>query len=273
MKLRVGVLQFNIALGDRAKNLETLKRSLKTYLTQSDLPTALVIPEIWDVGYALDRAEELADPEGKSSAEFLGNLARQYGIWFAGGTILSSTGGSGFANRGQVINPDGELVAQYDKVHLIRLMDEDKYFTPGKEKCIFEIEGIRGGYMTCYDIRFCEWVRAYALEGIKILFVGAQWPESRIEHWEVLLRARAIENQIYIVACNRCGITEGSRFGGRSMIIGPKGEILFKAGDGEEAGFAELDTDEVDSTRKFLTVFDDRVPELYGKLAEKTLAQ
>lgn len=261
MKLRVGVFQFDVILGDREQNRATLKRLLNR-VTPSEIPTVLAIPEIWDVGYALTRARELADSEGKNAAEYLGRLAKKYKVWFAGGTVLASTK-KGLANRGLVIDPSGNLIEYYDKVHLIRLMDEDKYFVPGRRACLFNIEDVRCGVVTCYDIRFCEWLRTYALDGVKILFVGAEWPASRIDHWETLLRARAIENQMYVVACNRCGVTEGSLFGGRSMILGPKGEVLFQASTMEEIGLVEIDTEEVDKTRNFLTVFNDRAPGLY----------
>lgn len=265
MKIRVGVLQFDIALGDRERNRATLRRWLSSALVPSELPTAVTVPEIWDVGYALDRAGQLADPEGAGAAEFLGSAAREYGVWFVGGSVLASTS-EGFANRSQVIDPQGRLVAHYDKAHLIRLMDEDKYFVPGRTTCRFDLAGVKAGCVICYDIRFCEWVRLYALEGAEVLFVSAEWPASRIDHWEALLRARAIENQMFVVACNRCGATNGTRFGGRSMILGPKGETLFRAGEGEEAGFVTIDTDEVARTRSFLTVFKDRAPEAYGAL-------
>ncbi len=267
MKLRVGVLQFDIALGERERNRATLRRLLASSLVSSELPTAVTVPEIWDVGYALDRAGELADPEGAGAAEFLGAAAREHGVWFVGGSVLASTP-RGFANRAQVIDPKGRLVDHYDKVHLIRLMDEDKHFVPGRRACRFDLSGVSAGCVVCYDIRFCEWVRTYAVEGAEVLFVSAEWPMSRIDHWEALLRARAIENQMFVVACNRCGTTNGARFGGRSMILGPKGEVLFRAGEGEEAGFVTIDTDEVAGTRKFLTVFDDRVPEIYCPLTK-----
>lgn len=268
MKIRVGVLQLDVALGDRARNQETLRRRLASALVPSDLPTVVTVPEIWDVGYALDRAGELADPEGAAAAEFLGAAAREYGVWFAGGSVLASVP-EGFVNRAQVIAPDGRLVDYYDKAHLIRLMDEDKHFIPGRRPCRFDLDGVSAGCVVCYDIRFCEWVRTYAIEGTELLFVSAQWPLSRIDQWEALLRARAIENQMFVVACNRCGATDGTRFGGRSLILGPKGETLFRAGEGEGegAGFAEIDTDEVRKARKFLTVFEDRVPEIYGSLS------
>ena len=263
MKIRVGVLQFDIALGDREQNRATLRRMLASALAPSGLPTTATLPEIWDVGYALDRAGELADPEGAGAAEFLGKTAREHGVWFVGGSVLASTP-RGLVNRAQVIDPQGRLAAYYDKAHLIRLMHEDKYFVPGRRMCRFNLAGIEAGGVVCYDIRFCEWVRAYAVGGMEILFVSAEWPSSRIEHWEALLRARAIENQTFVVACNRCGTTKGTRFGGRSMILSPTGETLFRAGDdGEEAGFITIEMDEVARTRKFLTVFEDRAPELY----------
>ncbi|MDD2452873.1 MAG: carbon-nitrogen family hydrolase, partial [Synergistaceae bacterium] len=100
--------------------------------------------------------------------------------------------------------------------------------------------------------------------GTEVLFVSAEWPSARADHWKTLLRARAIENQMFVVACNRCGTTGDTHFGGGSMIIGPKGEVLFEGGEGEEAGFVTIDLDEVSRFRNFLTVFNDRVPEIYG---------
>lgn len=271
MKLRVGVLQFDIALGERGRNRETLTRLLESALTPSELPTTVTVPEIWDVGYALDRAADLADPEGAGASQFLGTLARRHGVWFAGGSVLASTS-QGFANRAQVIDPRGRLVDHYDKVHLIRLMDEDKHFIPGRRTCRFDLDGVAAGCVVCYDIRFCEWIRTYALAGVEVLFVSAEWPMSRIEHWEVLLRARAIENQMFVVACNRCGTTGRSRFGGRSMILDPKGETLFQAGEDEAAGFVTIDTDEAAAVRRFLTVFEDRAPEIYRAVSEERKA-
>ena len=113
MKIRVGILQFDIALGDRERNRETLRRSLTSALTPSELPTAVVVPEIWDVGYALDSSDELADPEGGGNAAFLGETAREQGVWFVGGSVLASTP-KGFVNRAQVIDPQGQVVDYYD---------------------------------------------------------------------------------------------------------------------------------------------------------------
>ena len=263
MKLRVGIFQFDVVLGDAEANKRKIGHWMETFCEKSDLPTAIVVPEMWTVGYCLDRAAELADEEGRQTAKFLGDLARRHNVWFVGGSTLASVPG-GFANRGQVVSPDGKLVKNYDKAHLIRLMEEDKYFIAGREPSLFDLAGVKAGNVICYDIRFCEWIRRYALAGAEALFVAAQWPASRALHWDVLLRARAIENQMFVVACNRTGTSGNTAFDGASTVIDPYGEILLKAGRDEEAAFTVIETSRASEFRNFLTVFKDRVPEIYS---------
>lgn len=260
--MRIGIFQFDVRLGEPEANHHLVERALEEESAKGALPRALVLPELWSTGYALERANELASPEGKESARFLGELAKRYGMWFVGGSVLAKTTG-GFANRAQVINPKGELVATYDKIHLIRLMEEDKYFIRGRKRCLFDLDGIKAACVICYDIRFPELARRLALEGAKILFVSSEWPKERIEHWRILLSSRAIENQMYVVACNRCGSSAGTTFGGHSMIIDPWGSILYEAEEEEAFGTAEVDIAKVDEVRKFLPVFEDRLPEAY----------
>ncbi len=260
--MKVGIVQLDVKLGKPAENFKKVAQMLEGENAKGALPRALVLPELWSTGYALERADELASPEGIESAHFLGELAKRYGMWFVGGSVLAKTTG-GFANRAQVINPKGELVAIYDKIHLIRLMEEDKYFIRGKKRCLFDLDGIKAACVICYDIRFPELARRLALEGAKVLFVSSEWPKERIEHWRILLLSRAIENQMYVVACNRCGSSAGTTFGGHSMIIDPLGSILYEAGEEEALGTAEIDITKVDEVRKFLPVFEDRLPEAY----------
>ena len=260
--LRVGVMQLDIRVGDREANRRNLEAWLERSLTPSEHPTAIVIPEIWDVGYDLERAKTIADPEGRSAAEFLGGLAKKHNVWFTGGSVLASSGNA-FHNRAQVVNPEGALVMQYDKIHLIRLMDEHLHITPGTGLGLFDLGGMKAGCVICYDIRFCEWLRLYALRGTKVLFVSAEWPKIRIDHWKALLKARAIENMMYVVACNRVGTSKDTLFGGASMILDPWGTTLFEAGEGEEGHFAVIDPSKVDEIRNHLQVFRMRRPELY----------
>jgi len=266
--LRVGIMQFSIEAGNREANQNKVTAWLEKHYTKSLYTTAIVLPEIWDVGYTLREKESIGDVEGKIAIDFLGKLAKEYNIWFVGGSVLVKND-RGFSNRAQVINPNGELIASYDKVHLIRLMDEDKHFLRGEKDCHFLIDGIKCGCVICYDIRFCEWIRGYALNGATVLFVSAEWPESRIDHWRALIIARAIENQMYVIACNRTGTSLNLAYGGNSLVVDPWGKILFEGGKEEQFAYTVIDPGEVNKVRSFLTVFQDRVPKLYSKFCKE----
>ena len=260
--LRVGILQLDVQVGDRKVKFSRVDELLSRAFFPSKLPTAIVLPELWDTGYALEKAQALASDEGKETATFLGDLAKKYNTWFIGGSTLAKTT-AGIKNRAQVIDPRGELIAYYDKVHRFPLMDEDKYLAPGDRDCIFNWEGFKSGCVICYDLRFCEWIRCYALKGIKALFISAEWPAARAKHWDILLKARAIENQMYVISCNRCGSTEKDTFDGGSLVVDPWGEVLLDAGNLEGLWFVDIDISKVDQARSTVPVFKDRVPTLY----------
>lgn len=260
--LRVGIIQTDVKIGDREGNYTRLAALLEQKYIGSASETVLVLPEIWDVGYAISEPGFYGDPEAREAAAFLGDLAKKYNCWFAGGSVLALTD-EGAMNRAMAITPQGKYAAYYDKAHLFALMNEDKYLSAGNSRTLFNIGGIKCGLAICYDLRFCEWFRLYAVEGAEVLFISAQWPMPRIAHWRTLLQARAIENMMYIVACNRCGKTGKTLFGGNSMVIAPDGEILVELGEEEAIVFAEFDTEKVSGERKFLRTLEFRRPELY----------
>lgn len=260
--MKICAVQMNVVKGDRAANRTAAARLVSEVMSASCPPDVIVLPELWSTGYDLERAAELASPMGCEDAAFLGELAVRHNVVFAGGSVLSERGDRIY-NRAQIIDRQGNYVAGYDKIHLFRLMDEDRYLSPGEEVLSFELEGMLCGFAICYDIRFCELIRKMAVGGVEALFVSAEWPMPRCGHWETLLRARAIENQMYVVACNRCGVSEGEEFAGHSMIIAPDGSVLASAGSEEECICAEFDLELVRRTRQTIPVFQDRVPRLY----------
>lgn len=249
----------DIVKGDREANQASVRR-LAVEAKKLCSPDVIVLPELWSTGYALEQASELADELG--DAAFLGGLACELGASFVGGSVLAADGGK-FFNRAQVIDRAGHYAASYDKVHLFRLMDEDRFLASGSRLSLFDAGGLRCASVICYDIRFCELLRRLAVEGAECLFVSAEWPSPRIGHWSTLLRARAIENQMFLAACNRCGITEGTEFAGHSALFAPDGRILAEAGTSEEIIWADFDPEQVRQARKLIPVFEDRVPELY----------
>ena len=261
--MNICAIQMDVIKGDRSANYATVRRMAAEAMQSAIRPDVIVLPELWSTGYALEQAGELASPMGEADAAFLGELAREYGVAFAGGSVLAARADGRVSNRAQVVEKDGSYSAGYDKIHLFRLMDEDKFLAQGDTPLWFDMNGMRCASVICYDIRFCELVRKMAVGGAEVLFVSAEWPLPRLEHWQTLLRARAIENQMYVVACNRCGTTGSETFAGHSCIIAPDGTILAQADAEEDIICAQLDPEAVRQTRSRIQVFNDRVPELY----------
>lgn len=260
--LRIAIAQMDVKAGDRAANFRQVEEMLRGGWTPSDDPTVVLLPEIWDVGYVLEEAEKYGDRNEEQAAAFLGRLARQYGCWFAGGSVLALTDRGAF-NRAMVIDPQGGYIARYDKAHLIAVMDEDKYLQAGDWRTHAHIAGVDFGLSICYDIRYPEWQRLYVVEGAQALLFSAEWPKSRVEHWQIMLRSRAIENMCYAIGCNRVGTTGNTTFGGHSMAIDPWGEILCDCGEEQGLAFVQIDTAKTAKARDFLQTLTARRPELY----------
>ncbi|MBM7563484.1 carbon-nitrogen family hydrolase [Paenibacillus sacheonensis] len=261
-KLRVAVVQMHVDAGNPDANFERLERKLAEAVSGEEKPELVMLPEMWNTGYALERIEEIADPEGRRTKELLSAFARANGVQVLGGSIAEKRA-DGVYNTVYVFDEQGELASSYSKIHLFRLMDEEKYLKAGEELGRLEAGGASAGMMICYDIRFPELARKLALDGAQALFVPAQWPNPRLHHWRTLLTARAIENQMFVIACNRCGTSGESSFFGHSLIIDPWGEIIAEAGEEETILRAEIDLTLVDAVRAKIPVFEDRRPSLY----------
>ncbi|MGC8839221.1 MAG: nitrilase-related carbon-nitrogen hydrolase, partial [Anaerolineae bacterium] len=160
----------------------------------------------------------------------------------------------------------GEILGAYRKIHLIPLFREDQYLYPGDAPVLVEFPWGKAGLAICYDLRFPELFRAYALGGAVVTFLVAEWPRERIAHWRVLVQARAIENLAFVVACNCTGSDESGTFGGHSLVVGPWGEVLVEGGEEEGLFFAEVDLAQVEAARERLPALRDRRPAAYGRL-------
>ncbi|SEN36187.1 carbon-nitrogen family hydrolase [Lihuaxuella thermophila] len=257
--MRISLIQMDVDFGHPERNQQRVKEWVHRAALE-ERADVVVLPELWNTAYDLKRLEEIAD--AGDLRKWLGQLANEFGIYFIAGSIANKKD-SGIYNTTFVFQPDGTEIASYSKVHLFRLMDEEKYLQPGEKKSLFSIHGHLAGSIICYDLRFPEYIRSLALEGAALLFVPAQWPVPRLNHWRVLNQARAIENQMYVVAVNRVGEGGGNQFFGHSMVIDPWGKILAEGGEKEEILTVEIDLDEVNRVRKTIPVFEDRRPELY----------
>jgi predicted amidohydrolase len=188
-------------------------------------------------------------------------LACEFDLYLAG-TLLERHAG-GVSNTAVLYASDGALVGSYRKVHLFRLMQEHRYLVPGDRAVLFSAPWGPVGIPICYDLRFPELFRAMALADAVLFLVPAQWPVTRLEAWLTLARARAIENELFVAACNRVGTEGKTVFPGRSCVVGPLGQVLAEGDDQERLLVAHPDLREVEAARRYLPVYDDRCPEAY----------
>ncbi|MCF7935730.1 MAG: carbon-nitrogen family hydrolase [Synergistales bacterium] len=259
--MRIAVIQMEIAAGSPEVNRKTVKEGLQS--VQQRRPDVVVLPEMWNIGYALDRAEELADRGGREVEELVGPLAGELGATVVAGSVANKKDG-GIYNTLHVFSADGRRIAEYDKAHLFRLMEEEKYLTPGEQLCTFRHDGCICGAAICYDLRFPELFRSLALLGSEIVFVPAVWPSQRVEAWRRLLIARAIEDQMFVVGCNRVGYEGETWFSGHSMVVDPLGTVIGECADEiPETLVVDIDPEQVREVRETIPVFRDRRPELY----------
>ncbi|QGQ46401.1 carbon-nitrogen family hydrolase [Metabacillus sediminilitoris] len=261
MKPIITCIQLDIKFGDPASNYLQVEEKIASAV-ESQNPTIIVLPELWTTGYDLTRLDEIADDEGKTTKQFLSKLAKKYKVSIVGGSVAKKTYES-VTNTMYIINNQGEVVHEYSKLHLFKLMDEHHYLAAGNKKGLFKIDGVNSAGVICYDIRFPEWIRAHMTQGAEILFVVAEWPLPRLHHWRTLLISRAIENQCYVVACNRAGLDPNNEFAGHSMIIDPWGTVIAEADETAGSITAEIDVKTVKKVRNQIPVFADRLPEFY----------
>jgi predicted amidohydrolase len=209
----------------------------------------------------LEQAKELASPLNGGTFVEVCTLAQQHKISIVGS--LLERRGLETSNSAAFVAPNGRVMGVYRKIHLFRLMQEDQYLQPGQSPLALDLPWGNTGLAICYDLRFPELFRRYAVDGAKLIIIPAEWPIERVEHWRVLLQARAIENQCYIVATNAAGQSGETTFGGHSMIVDPWGKIVVEAGEHPMLLNAEIELDTVDAVRRRIPVFEDRRPELY----------
>lgn len=262
--MNIACVQMDIAFGEPEKNKQTVVRYMEQIARNVDV---VVLPELWTTGYDLARLGDIADENGEDAKTFLSSLARAYNVHIVGGSVAKKTERQ-ITNTMYIVDRNGDVVCEYSKLHLFKLMDEHKHLQAGETTGIFSLDGVTGAGVICYDIRFPEWIRAHVLHGAEVLFVVAEWPLVRLHHWRTLLMARAIENQCYVVACNRAGKDPNNEFAGHSMIIDPWGNILAEGNEQETVIVANIDINEVQDMRARIPIFADRRPDVY-KIFEK----
>jgi omega-amidase len=255
---KAGVIQFDVKPGDIPSNMSSAFEGLRQLGALAvDLA---VLPEMWSCGFDNQRLFDHAR-QTPVVLDRLSQVAAEYRMIIAGS--LPEASGEDMFNTLYLMDGSGFLAGAYRKIHLFSLTDEGRFFAAGETAVVCPTRIGPVGLMTCYDVRFPELCRSLALKGARVVVVPAQWPRVRINHWDVLLQARAIENQIFVVAANRCGKDNGLVYGGHSQIVTPMGNVSVLADDSDAVLHAAIDFQELSTFRDKIPCLAERVPDAY----------
>ncbi len=265
MKPIISLVQMCVQQADVEANLA----KGETFIAEAAKRGSLVVafPEMWTTGFNFIKNKALA-PKQDHTLQRLMQLAKQYKVWIIGSILTADKKGRA-CNSAILLNPEGQEVVRYNKSHLFTGMHEDQYVLAGNALKTVETPWGITGFSICYDIRFPEVFRTLAIKGASLIFCPIAVPYPRLEVWQHLVRARAIENVVYMVGINQVGQeqleVEGRvTYFGHSCIIDPIGNSVIEAGDQHELLLtAEINMDLVRQTREKILVWKDRRPELY----------
>ena len=250
--MKVYGFQINPAWENKDENFKKVERLAASI---EILPKSLlVMPECFATGFSLNTdVTSLEEPE--KSLQFLKNIALKYDSWVIAGIIQNVKGNT--YNRAICINPSGQVLPPYDKIHPISLLQENTVHIPGNMVQTWPLGSFHACPFICYDLRFPEVFRAAMVKDVNLFIVIACWPAARMKHWKTLIQARAIENLSYVIGINRTGSDPHHVFSGNSMVVGPQGNILAESAGQETVLETEILVDDVFMWRKQFPALDD----------------
>jgi predicted amidohydrolase len=256
--LRVAAVQHDIVWNDREANLDRLAPMVARAVGAG--AGLVVLTETFSVGFGFDDPAFVSEPENGPSSQFLAARAREHGVWVGGSCPEIRADAPADDRRPSncfvLAGPDGTQ-HRYRKIHPFSFAGEDRFVRPGTEFVTVDVEGVRVSMFVCYDLRFADEFWSLAAD-TDVYLVPANWPEARREHWMTLLRARAIENQAYVVGVNRVGSGAGIDYAGDTRIIDPLGELLATGSREETIVLADVSTEHVAAVRDRFRFLPDR---------------
>jgi len=258
--LKAAAIQFNITLGNIELNLAKAEAALSR-AADSGAQLA-VLPEMWSCGYDYRGLAKHAESSPAVIARLV-RLAAERKLVVVGS--LPETVDGKIYNTATVID-GGKVVGSYRKLHMFSTMGEDRFLSPGNQVLVVPTSVGKLGVAICYDLRFPELFRKMALDGAEIICLPAEWPKPRQEHWRTLLRARAMENQLFVVAANCCGVQGKLDFFGMSLLLSARGEVLAEGAESDAELITTFERAEMTEYREQIRCYYDRRPEIYGTL-------
>jgi predicted amidohydrolase len=246
---------------DEGESVEARRRRAASMVRDQAGSDLVVLPELWTTGaFAYELFGQEAEPLEGPTYEAMAKAASDAGVWLHAGSIPERDPEGPLYNTSLVFSPSGDLVAAYRKIHRFGFdKGEAVLMGAGTELVTVRLPATTLGVATCYDLRFPELFRGLVDAGAETLVVAAGWPERRRSHWTLLAKARAVENQSFVLACATAGTHAGVPQAGHSIVVDPWGEVLAEAGAGEEVLTVEFDPGQVATTREQFPALKDRM--------------
>lgn len=244
--MKISLVQLDMCWEDKKATKERIEKLLGSFKGGTDL---LIFPEMTLTGFSMNTAETLSD---EADREFFASVARSFSCAVTYGAVEN-----GF-NCQITLDKNGERIASYKKIHLFSYADEDRFYSKGEKTVTFNLNGVRITPFVCYDLRFpyLFWDKTADTD---IYIVNASWPSSRSLHWQTLLRARAIENQAFVIGVNRVGSDPNVDYSGDSAVYNPIGETVLECGSAEGIFSVEFDAGKTSEVRQFFPFQQDRL--------------
>lgn len=257
MAYKLALVQVEVHDGETPD--ERLKRVVGMIENIEDA-SLVMLPELWVTSFFADNFAEVAQELNGSIVQTLSSVAKKKQLWLHGGSIVERGGDGNIYNTSLFFNPKGELVETYRKMHLFGYKSQESYtMTNGMVPTVINTPFGHFGFSTCYDVRFPELYRTQLELGAEVFLLTAAWPYLRLEHWQTLTQARAIENLSYVVACNSVGLSYGTQQLGHSVVYDPWGVPIASAGDEETILYATIDLDYLHRIRDTFPALRDRI--------------
>lgn len=250
--MKIALLQLDVQWASPQENIRRAERLME------QVPDAqlYVLPEMWATGFAVEPMGIAEEEESSVALEWMRQTARNRGCAISGSLAVKTHEGL-YRNRHYFVKPEG--IDYYDKHHLFSHGHEDFHFAAGQKHTVVEWQGMRFQLLTCYDLRFPVWSRYGRAGEYDAIVCVANWPQSRQAAWDVLVHARAIENQCYVLAVNRVGHDEVANYAGGTMLVDPIGRTMaISTKNAEQPLVATLSKEELNKVRARFRVLDDR---------------
>ena len=252
----VASIQMGVVDNDKGA---TIERAME-HIRRAGGADLILLPELWNIGFmSFDRyLPEAEDKNGPTLTKLMA-LAKEMKVHLHTGSFVEKEGDKLY-NSSYLLSPEGRIIANYRKLHLFGYQSkETQILTRGNEVVVAETPLGNLGLATCYDLRFPELFRRMVEKGAEMFLICSAWPYPRLEHWIMLNRVRALENQCFLVSANSVGLNMGTQFVGHSMMVDPWGVILSSGGDEEVILRAEVDLNQVKGARERFPALSDRL--------------